>query len=66
MPNTWRPNPQAVYAAALRQAQASVGKDYMAVNLQVHTPAVPKKGTLGALMGWPYSYQVVPAGAALR
>jgi hypothetical protein len=38
----------------------------VAVNLQVHTPAVPKKGTLGAVMGWPYSYQVMPAGAGVE
>jgi hypothetical protein len=50
-----------VHAAALKEAQSSVGKDDMVFDLQVHG-GVAKKGTQGAVMVWSYSYQVVPPG----
>lgn len=68
LPNTNAPNPNAVYAAALREAESSIGEGEMVFDLQVEG-GVAQKGTGAAVMVWSYSYQVLPPGpsaAAVR
>ncbi len=64
-PNTTGENPNAVYAkvraAALKEAESSVGEDEMVFDLQVHG-GFAQKGTGARVMVWSYSYQVVPPG----
>jgi hypothetical protein len=64
-PNTTGENPNTVYtqvyAAALKEAESSVGEDDMVFDLQVQD-GVAQKGTGARVMTWSYSYQVVPPG----
>jgi hypothetical protein len=64
-PNTTGESPNAVvaqvHAAALREAESSIGEGDMIFDLQVHG-GVAQKGTGARVMVWSYSYQVVPPG----